>query len=145
MRLVKAAGDFYPGRAYRQSTYPRSLSEPPRDTRHGLAHFVGRTRIGKANELMAMNRIEVDAGGRRDVRLFQHLFGKLETVGGELRDIGVEVKRAVGGQELVETGLRQSFDQNAAVLLIAALYVFHFLAAFERGLGGNLRQRRHRD
>src|SRR5207302_5374795 len=70
-------------RCYRSDLAGLALSEPPRDTRHRLAHFLGRTRIGKANELMAMNRIEVDAGRRRDMRLFQHLFGKLITVGGE--------------------------------------------------------------
>jgi len=56
------------------------LSEPPRDPRHRFAHFLGRTRVGKTDELMAVNRIEVDAGGGRDARLFQHLLGKLETV-----------------------------------------------------------------
>src|ERR1700680_4913150 len=58
----------------------RALAEPPRDTRNGLAHFVGRTRIGKADELMTVNRIEIDAGSRSDVRLLQHLLGKFETV-----------------------------------------------------------------
>src|SRR6266478_4929616 len=98
-----------------------ALSKPPRDTRNGFAHFVGRTGIAKPNELTAVNRIEIDAGGCCDERLFQHLFGKLETVGGEFGDIGVEVKRAVGGQEFVEAGLRQPLDQNAPVLLVAVL------------------------
>ena len=94
---------------------------------------------------MAVNRIEVDAGSCRDVCLFQHLLGKFEAVGGEFRNVGVEVKRAVGGQEFVDPGLRQACNQDAAILLVAALDFFHLEAAFERSLGGNLRQRRHRN
>src|SRR5258708_28934274 len=90
---------------------PFVLSEPARDTRNGFAHFVGRTSIAKANEPTAVNRIEIDAGGGRDARLLQHLFGKLETVGGEFGDIGGEVERAVGRQEFVEAGLRQPLYQ----------------------------------
>ena len=48
---------------------PTDYPEPSLDACDGLAHLVGRTRIGKANEPAAMQRIEVDAGGRRDVRL----------------------------------------------------------------------------
>jgi len=39
----------------------------------------------------------------------------------KIRYISVEVKGAVGRQEPGEAGLRQSLDQDAAVLLIAAL------------------------
>src|SRR5690349_24683255 len=123
----------------RRPTNPLRSTEPPGDTRNRLAHLIGRSRVAKTDELAAMNRIEVDARRCGDARLFQHLLGKLEAVGGEGGDIGVEVERAVGRQELVEAGLRQTFNQNAAVLLVAALYDFHLLAAFERRLGGNLR------
>src|ERR1700712_1056709 len=97
------------------------LPEPARDPGDGLAHVVGRTRVGKANELAAMERIEVDARGGRDMRLLKHLLGKFETVGCEARDIGIQIERAVGGQECVEAGLRQALDQDAPVLLITAL------------------------
>src|SRR5258705_12581866 len=123
---------------------PFVLSEPARDTRNGFAHFVSRTGIAKANESTAVKWIEIDAGGGRDARLLQHLFGKLETVGGEFGDIGVEVERAVGRQEFVEASLRQPLDQNAPVLLVAGLYFLHLVAAFKRSLGGNLGQRRPR-
>src|ERR1700676_4572719 len=116
--------------------WPLCLAKPPRDAGNRLAHFLARTGVAKAKELAAVNRIEGDAGGRRDARLLQHLFGKLETVGGELRDVRVEVECAVGGQEFVQTGLRQPRDQNAAVLLVAALDFFHFRAAFARTPGG---------
>src|ERR1700712_1074747 len=72
-----------------------ALSKPLRDARDGVAHFRSRTRIGKTDERTAVNRIEIDAGGCGNVRLFQHLLRKLETVGGEIRDVGVEIKRAV--------------------------------------------------
>src|ERR1700722_9348799 len=75
-----------------------TLSEPSRDARHGLAHFVGRTRIGKTDISVAVNRIEIDARCRGHARLFEHLAGKHCAVGGESRDVGIEVKRAVGRQ-----------------------------------------------
>src|SRR2546423_12626989 len=90
-----------------------ALSEPPRDTRNRLPHFIGRTRIAKADELTASNRIEIDAGCRRDMCLLQHFLRKLETVGRECRDIRVQVKRAIGGQEIVEARLRQGPHQDA--------------------------------
>src|SRR5262245_6263528 len=58
-------------------------AEPARDPRHRLAHVVGRARVGEADELPAMEGIEVDPRGRGDMRLLQHLFGKLEAVRGE--------------------------------------------------------------
>src|SRR5260370_38669642 len=124
---------------------PFVLSEPARDTRKGLAHFLGRTGIAKTNEPTAVNRIEIDSGGCCDARLFQHLFGKLETVGGEIGDIGVEVEGTVGGQEFVEAGLRQTLDQNAPVLLGAVLHFLNLVPALESSLGGHLRPRPHRD
>ena len=47
----------------------------------------------------AVERIEIDAGRRRDMGLFQHPAGEFETVGGELRDVGIEIERAIGRQE----------------------------------------------
>jgi hypothetical protein len=85
----------------------RCLSEPARDARHRFAHVVGRARVGKANEGAAVDRIEIDARRRRDMRLLQHPLGEIETVGGEFRDVGIEIERAVGRQEFVEAGLRQ--------------------------------------
>src|ERR1700712_1784895 len=75
------------------------LSEPARDARNGLAHLVGRARVGKPDEAAAVNRIEVDAGSSGDMCLFQHLRGKCEAVGGEFRDVGVQIKGAVSGKE----------------------------------------------
>src|SRR3954449_1915036 len=118
----------------RSQVLESALSEPPRDTRNRLPHFIGRTRVGKADELTAPNRIEIDAGCRRDVCLLQHFLCKLETVGGEFGDIRVQVKRTVGGQEFVEPRLRQALDQNAAVFQVAVFHRFHFLTAFECSL-----------
>src|SRR5258708_34900686 len=145
---VNGAGAFpraKSGAARGPGLRPFALSEPARDTRNGFAHFVGRTGIAKANEPAAVKRIEIDAGGGRDASLLQHLFGKLETVGGEFGDVGVEIERTVGGQEFVEAGLRQAFDQDAPVLLVAALYFLHLVAAFERSRRRYPPHRRHRD
>ncbi len=92
-----------------------------------------------------MNRIEVDAGRCRDVRPFQHIARKIEAVAGKFRHIRVKIERAVGRKERVEPGLGQAFDQDAAVVLIAALDDVHLGAAVKGGLRRNLRQRRHRD
>src|SRR5579872_2661570 len=71
------------------------LLQPLGDARHRFTHFVSRTRVGKTDELAAMNGIEIDAGGRCDMGLFQHRAGEFETVIGEIRNIGVKVKRAI--------------------------------------------------
>ena len=42
-------------------------------------------------------------------------------------------------------GLRQAVEQDATVLLVAVLDRLHLGAPVERRLGGDLRQRRHRD
>src|SRR4051794_4128040 len=103
------------------------LPEPPRDALHGFAHVIGGARIGEANELTAMSRIEIDAGGRRNMRFLQHLLGEFKAVGGELRDVGIKVKRAVSGQELVEAGPRQALDQDLSVHLVPTLDLLHLL------------------
>src|SRR6478736_7230144 len=105
------------------------LTEPARDARYRFTHLVGRARVGEANETAAVDRIEIDARRRRHMRLLQHAAGKFETIGGEIRDIGIEVEGAIRRQELGEAGLRQSLDQDAAVLLIAALDRFHLFAS----------------
>ena len=81
--------------------------------------------------------------GRCHARLFQHLTGKGKTVGRIWR------RRRRDRRRRRRAGLlslsRQTRDQNAAVLLVAALHLFQLVAALERRLGGNLRQRRHRN
>src|SRR4029450_5663783 len=90
-----------------------ALSKPARDARHRFAHLVSRARVGEANEAAAVNRIEIDAPRRPPTRLPQHWAGQFETVGGKIRNIGVEVEGAVRRQELGKAGLRQSLDQDA--------------------------------
>src|SRR4030088_1089162 len=106
-KSIRAAESMAPG-PFIGGEMPRPLAgralrrlascEPARDTGNRLAHFVGRARVGKTNEPMAVHRIEIDAGGGRDMGLFQHLLGEFETVRREGGDVGVEVKCAVGGQ-----------------------------------------------
>src|SRR5215475_14362219 len=71
------------------------LAQPARNPRHRLSHVVRRARIGEAHKTSPMDGIEVDAGGCRDMRFFQHALGKVETVGGEFGDVGIEVEGAV--------------------------------------------------
>ena len=89
-----------------------ALSQPPRDARYRFTHLVSRARVGEANEAAAVDRIEIDARRRRHMLLLQHAAGKFETVGGKIRNIGVEVKGTVRRQELGEAGLRESLDQD---------------------------------
>src|SRR4051812_12908219 len=53
----------------------RTLREPSRDARHGFAHVLGRTRVGKTDVAVSVHRIEVDAGRCSDMSLVQHLVG----------------------------------------------------------------------
>src|SRR6202012_805298 len=77
---VNGAGAFSSIWIQRSGPNPRhiALSQPSRDARNRFTHFVDRARVGEADELTAVNRIEVDAGGCRDACLFQHLAGEFE-------------------------------------------------------------------
>src|SRR3954451_2855782 len=49
----------------RSQVLESALSEPARNTHNCLPHFLGRARVGKADELTASNRVEIDPGCRR--------------------------------------------------------------------------------
>src|SRR4051794_780107 len=74
-----------------------ALRKPARDARHGFAHVVGRARVAETDIPVPMHRIEVYARRRRDMGLLQHLSGEIQAVGGEFRNIGIEIEGAVGG------------------------------------------------
>ena len=63
-----------------------------------------------------MNRVEIDARRRRDMGLFQHFACEFEAVGGEVRNIGIKIERAVGRQEFGEAGPRQVKDAEVAAV-----------------------------
>ena len=63
----------------------------------------------------------------------------------EARNVGVEIERAVDGEEPLKPGLRQSVDQDAAVFLVAVLDGLHLVAPVEGRRRRDLRERRHRD
>ena len=52
-----------------------------------------------------MDGIEVEARRDRDMGLFEHLLGELETVGGEIRDVRIEIECTVGRQKPGQAGL----------------------------------------
>ena len=85
-----------------------------------------------------MERIEIDARRRRHMRLLQHALGEGMAVVGEVRDIRIQIERAIGRQERFDSGLRKSLDQNAAIDLVALLHRFHFGHAVERRLRRHL-------
>src|SRR3954462_989205 len=64
------------------------LFKPVGDPVNCLPHLRGRARIRESYERAAMDRIEIEARGCRDAGLVQHLLGEVETVGGEVRDVG---------------------------------------------------------
>jgi hypothetical protein len=55
------------------------------------------------------------------MRLLQKALREIEAVVGEFRNVGVEIERAVDRQEPVEARLRQAFDQDFPVVLVAVL------------------------
>src|SRR5689334_16455148 len=63
----------------------RSLSalQPVPNARNGFAHVGGRARVAEAHEVLAVDRVETDAGGGGDARLFQHALAKVEAVVGK--------------------------------------------------------------
>ena len=62
---------------------------------------------------MAARRIEIDAGRAGDADLAQHAAAEIAAVVGEMRDVGIEIERAVGRREALEPGLGQ-FARAAA-------------------------------
>src|SRR5712672_1644554 len=81
-------------------------AQPAPDPLHGVLRFGARARIAQADELAAMHGVEIEAGGHRHMRLGQHALRKIMAVGGEARDVGIEVEGAVRRQEAVEPGPR---------------------------------------
>src|SRR5215470_2359730 len=121
-----------------------SRLEPVCQPLHRLVHLCRRTRVAETDEMSALERIEIDAGRRRHVRLRQHAPGEFEAVVAEARDVGIEIKGAVDRERFVEAGSGQALEQDAAILLVTVLYRLHLGAAVEGCLGGDLRQRWHR-
>src|SRR5665213_4433388 len=80
------------GRQFFLAGGPYGLSEPARDPRHRFAHVLGRTRVGKADEPAAVDRVEVDAGRCRDMGLLQHSLREFVTVLGEGGNVGIEIE-----------------------------------------------------
>ena len=78
------------------------LAEPARDPRHRFPHLIGRTRIGKADEGAAVDRVEIDAR-RGGVVLGRHLaVGVVGVVDDLAAAVGVGLHQALGvGQELL--------------------------------------------
>src|ERR1700756_4370893 len=103
-----------------RTPWPEALSPPTKpspDSLNGLAHVRGGTCVAKPHELTAVDRIEVDTGGRGDTSVFEHALGKIETVGCESRNVRIEVECPIDWQKPIKTRLRQLGCENSTILL----------------------------
>src|SRR5262249_49033071 len=122
-----------------------SRLEPIRQPIDGFVHLRRRTRVTETNEMSAFNRIKIDAGCRRHVRLRQHALGEFEAIVAEARHIGVQIEGTVDREKFIEPGAWQAFEQNTAILLVAMLDALHLGAPVECRLSRNLREGWDRD
>src|SRR5262249_36637591 len=97
VKTVSSIGPFVVIFASRRPLLPSR--QPPPDPFDRGARVVARARVTEADELVPVDRIEIDARRRRHVRLAQHALRKIVAVVGEARDVGVEIERAVDGKE----------------------------------------------
>src|ERR1043166_2716610 len=98
-----------------------TLVQPGADALDRLLHVRDRAGVAEAQEMPAVDRIEIDAGCRRHMGFFQKPLGEIETVVGKLGDVSVEIERAVDRQEFRQAGLRKASDQDFAIVLVAVL------------------------
>src|SRR4051812_14515639 len=89
-----------------------TLVQPGADALDRLLHVRGRAGVAEAHKMPAVDRVEIDAGRRRHMRLLQKPLGEIEAVVGELRDVRIEIECAIDRKELREACLRQPFDQD---------------------------------
>ncbi len=101
-------------RKLRRSMRSLLLRQPFPDPRHRLAHIGGGAGVGKAQEFLAMQRIEVEPRRRRNARLLQHALGEIDAVIGEARNVGIEIEGAVHRQETIEPDFGQSLPAECA-------------------------------
>src|SRR3954462_9270370 len=101
-----------------------TLSQPMPDPLHRLAHFSRGACVRESYEMPALDRIEVDAGRRRHMRLLQHALGEFKAVGGKTRYVRIQIECAVDREKFVESCLRKAVDEDAAILLVAVLQLF---------------------
>src|SRR4029077_8692295 len=120
-----------------------SAFQPATNPIHRFMYFGGGAGIAEAQEMPAVDRIEINAGRGGDVRFIQHALGEIEAVARKTRNVRVKIKRSIHRQELVQPRLRQTFGKNTAILLIAVLDRFHLCASVKRSFRRDLRERRH--
>src|SRR5690606_8790530 len=87
--------------------------EPRADPLDRLVHLRARTRIAQAQEAVAAPRVEIDARGRRDMRLIEHAAREIEAVVREARYFGVKIEGPVHRQEAVEARFWQALHEDA--------------------------------
>src|ERR1700752_177081 len=66
-----------------------------------------RARVAEADEVLAVQRIEIDARRRRHVGFLEHALGEFEAVVAEALDVGIEIEGAVDGEDFLDAGLGQ--------------------------------------
>src|SRR4051812_30207697 len=98
-----------------------ALVQPGADALDRLPHIRGRAGVAEAHEMPAVDRIEIDAGRRRHMGILEQPLGEIETVVRELRNVGVEIERAIDRKKFRQSRLWQSLDQDFAIVLVAVL------------------------
>ncbi len=120
---------------------PRASFQPP----HGLFHIGRRTREGKSQIGVPAPGIEIGPRRRGNAGFRQHAPAEFLAVIRQMRDVGVEIERAIGGREAREPGLWQRRQQQIAVRLVARDIAVELHRRIERRQRRDLRQRRRRD
>src|SRR3954447_21726202 len=115
-----------------------TLAHPGADALDRLLHIRGRAGVAEAHKMPAVDGIEIDTRRRRHMRLLQEPLGEIEAVVGELRDISVEIECTVDRKKFRQARLRQAFDQDFTIVLVAVLDRVELGAALECRLGRDL-------
>ena len=115
--------------------------------RNASSMSLGRPRERQPHERSAAHSVEVDARRDRNAGVVQQLRAERQRVRGEVRDVGVDVERAVGGRQAVDADRAQPVEQQLAVGRVVMQERVRLGDRFrcERRDGGHLRQRRRAD
>ena len=74
-------------------------SQPVADTPDSLVHLGSGSRVAETQEMFSVHRVEVDARRCGNARLVKHAFCEIQAVGGETRNIRVEIERSIDRQK----------------------------------------------
>ena len=127
-------------------TQDAGLSREPRGYPcNRLFDQIGRDRKTKADKPVAIDGIKIDARSRSDASIAEKLLAKCKTVVGQMADIGINVKGAIGRRDPGQTHFGQIIEQQGEVDLVARQMAFQFVAAIKGCKRRMLGERRRRE